>query len=82
MAYKAEYVVDLESELILAAEILPADRGDAQTLCESVVKAQENLQGAEIYAEIKKVAADRGYHSAETLELYRAVGLRTYVPEP
>ena len=45
LAYKAEHVVDLESELILAAEIRPATDGDAQTLVDSVVKAEENLAG-------------------------------------
>src|SRR3954471_5428934 len=32
LAYKAQHVVDLESELVLAAEVYPADRGDADTL--------------------------------------------------
>jgi len=82
LAYKAEHVVDLESDLILAAEIRPADQGDAQTLVDSVLKAQENLQQAEIETEIEEVAADKGYHSAGTIELCDALGLRTYIPEP
>jgi hypothetical protein len=72
----------LESELILAAEIRPADQGDSQTLVDSVLKAQENLQGAEIETEIEEAAADKGYHAAETIELADALGLRTYIPEP
>jgi hypothetical protein len=82
LAYKAEHVVDLESDLILAAEIRPADHGDSQTLCDSVMKAQENLQQAEIETEITEAAADKGYHSAGTIELCDALGLRTYIPEP
>jgi transposase len=82
LAYKAEHVVDLESDLILAAEIRPADHGDSQTLCDSVLKAQENLQGAEIETEIEEVAADKGYHSAGMIELCDSLGLRTYIPEP
>lgn len=82
LAYKAEHVVDLESELILAAEIRPATDGDAQTLVDGVVKAEENLAGAGIDVRIADVAADKGYHSAETLELCDALGLRTYIPEP
>lgn len=82
LAYKAEHVVDLESDLILAAEIRPADHGDSQTFCDSVLKAQENLQQAEIETEIEEAAADKGYHSAGTLELCEALGLRTYLPEP
>lgn len=82
LAYKAEHVVDLESDLILAAEIRPADHGDSQTMVDSVLKAQENLQQAESDAEIQEIAADKGYHSAGTIELCDALGLRTYLPEP
>ena len=82
LAYKAEHVVDLESDLILAAEIRPADHGDSQTMVDSVLKAQENLQQAEVETEIEEAAADKGYHSAGTIELCDALGLRTYVPEP
>ncbi len=82
LAYKAEHVVDLTSDLILAAEIRPADHGDSQTLCDSVMKAQENLQQAEIETQIEEVAADKGYHSAGTIELCDSLGLRTYIPEP
>ena len=39
LAYKAEHVVDLESDLILAAEIHPADHADTQTLVDSVLEA-------------------------------------------
>ena len=82
LAYKAEQVVDLESDLILAAEIRPADHGDSQTMVDSVLKAQENLQQAEIETQIEEIAADKGYHSAGTIELCDALGLRTYLPEP
>lgn len=82
LAYKAEHVVDLESEIILAAEILPADQGDAQTLVDSVVAAQDNLKAAKIDVEIEEVAADKGYHSAQSIELSDDLGMRTYVPEP
>jgi transposase len=46
LAYKAEHVVDLDTELVLAAEILPADAGDAETLVDSVVTAQGHLNAA------------------------------------
>ena len=82
LAYKAEHVVDLESDLILAAEIRPADQGDAQTMTDSVMQAQVNLQQAGSEQEIEEVAADKGYHAAGTLELCDALGMRTYIPEP
>ncbi|WP_422927450.1 transposase [Singulisphaera sp. PoT] len=43
LAYKAELVVDLESDLVLAAEIYKADQADTQTLVDSVVTAQGHV---------------------------------------
>jgi transposase len=84
LAYKAEHVVDLQTELILAAPVYPADQPDSATLLDSVVAAQANVMEAEsglalaelaaqpeaAVAEltaIEEVAADKGYHKAETL---------------
>lgn len=83
MAYKAEQVVDLETDLVLAATVYTADRGDTDTLAESVVQAQINVIKAESTADIQEVAADKGYHSAETVEtVSETLGVRTYIPEP
>lgn len=46
LAYKAEHVVDLESELVLAAEISRATHGDAETITDSLISAQVNLDAA------------------------------------
>ena len=46
LAYKAEHAVDLESEFIVAARILPATAGDAETLADTVVTAQCHLDSA------------------------------------
>jgi transposase len=81
LAYKAEHVVDLKSDLVLAAEVVPADRGDSQTMTDSVMQAQMNLQQAGSHQQIEEVAADKGYHAAGTLELCDALDLRTYIPE-
>ena len=82
MAYKAEHVVDLESELVLAAEIHPADRSDANTVAESVLAAQENLAAAECEQSIEEVAADKGYHRLDVLDDFAEADYRTYIPEP
>jgi transposase len=82
LAYKAEHVVDLDSDLILAAEIRYATEVDQQTLVDSVLKAEENLEAVGCEQSIEEVAADKGYHSADTLELCQSMGLRTYIPEP
>ena len=81
LAYKAEHVVDLDSNLILAAEIYHADEGDATTLWPSVATAQLNLLRAGSKTEIENVAADKGYHKAQTLAECKGAGWRTYIPE-
>jgi transposase len=82
LAYKAEHVVDLKTDLIVAAEIRPATDGDAQTLADSVMKAQENLSAIGHQQRIEEVIADKGYHSADALELCQHLDVRTYIPEP
>jgi len=82
LAYKAEHVVDLDSDLILAAEIRPTTDADTQTLADSVLKAEENLQAIGAELSIEEVVADKGYHAAVALELCDSLDLRTYIPEP
>jgi transposase len=81
LAYKAEHVVDLESNLVLAAEVYPADRADSATLRDSLLSAQVNLARADSAAAVAEAAADKGYHKAEALADCAEVGVRTYVPE-
>jgi hypothetical protein len=82
LAYKAEHVVDLQTEVVLAASIRPADEADVDTMVDSVIEAQTNLWEAGIDVEIEEAAADKGYHATDTLELADALGIRTYIPEP
>jgi transposase len=87
LAYKAEHVVDLETDVVLAAEVYRADDADVDTLVDSVMQAQVNTDSATeragcAGAEVEEVAADKGYHAAKALELADALGLRTYIPEP
>jgi len=81
LAYKAEHVVDLKTELVLAAEVYPADQADSATLTTSVATAEVNLARADSAAEIEEVAADKGYHKLETLAEFAAAECRTYIPE-
>ena len=83
LAYKAEHVVDLESEMIVAAEIYHADQADTQTLEDSLQQAQTNLALAGSDVQIRDAAADKGYHANETLtEISENTSYRTYIPEP
>lgn len=81
LAYKAEHVVDLDSDLVLAAEVHPADQSDSATLQPSVATAQLNLLRAGSEQAIEEVVADKGYHKLETLAETAEAGYRTYIPE-
>jgi hypothetical protein len=82
LAYKAEHVVDLDSEFLLAVTVHGGDAADTQTLCDSLVTAQENVQEAGSDVEIREAVADKGYHAAATIELCDDLNFRTYIPEP
>ena len=83
LAYKAEHVVDLETEMIVAAEIYPADQGDTRTLEDSLNQAQTNLREAGSETQIQDAVADKGYHTNEQLTaLQQHTSIRTYIPEP
>ena len=81
LGYKAEHVVDLESEYVLGATVYDGTEGDAATLVRSLAAAQTMLVKAGSHAEIQEAAADKGYHANQTLADCEAIGVRTYIPE-
>jgi hypothetical protein len=82
LAYKAEHVIDLKTELVLAVPIYHADAGDTDTLVDSVMEAQTNLNETGLEVEIEEAVGDKGYHATDTLELADSLNIRTYIPEP
>ena len=81
LAYKAEHTVDLETDLVLSAEVHRADRGDPETLLEAVIGAQLNMMLSQSEAVIQDAAADKGYHSTENVAVLEGLSVRTYIPE-
>ena len=81
LAYKVEHVIDLDTEVVLAASIYPADYSDVDTMVDSVVDARVHLTEAGVDVEIKEAVADKGYHATDTIELAESLDLRTYIPE-
>lgn len=83
LAYKAEHAVDLDTELILAAEIYHADQSDQDTIEASMGSAEDNLIRGEVDAVPKEAVGDKGYYKTETLtDLEFSQGYRTYIAEP
>jgi transposase len=81
LAYKAEHAVDLKTEMIVAAQVYPADRADSDTLLATLAVAQENLRDAGSQQNIHETVADKGYHKADTLADCVEAQIRTYIPE-
>ena len=83
LKYKAENAVDLETEIIVAAEVYRGDCADTLTIEDTVVAAQTHHNEAETDCEIEEVVADKGYHSEDSLDrLQNESHRRTYIPEP
>lgn len=82
LAYKAENTVDLDTDLVLSANVYHGDHADNDSLTISLVTAQKNLIECGSEAAIEEVVADKGYHKAETLADLDAIGVSSYVPEP
>lgn len=82
LAYKAEHVVDVDSELVVAAAVYRADQSDQATLVDSIWEAQVNMVLAGSEQEIEEAVADKGYHKAQTLADCESCNRRTYIPEP
>jgi transposase len=78
LAYKAEHVVDLETELVLAARVYPADQPDSATLLESVVAAQVNVLEAESGLTLEELAVQPEAAVAEVTALEEAAADKGY----
>jgi transposase len=82
-AYKAEHPVDVESDLIVAAEIDHASDPDTDTVLVTTRVARETLEAVDNERTGEELLGDKGYHKAETIDpIERELGMRTYIPEP
>ena len=96
LGYKAEHVVDMDSGVVVAAEIHAADQGDTATIEATLETARKNIEAAKNGADkddsdedppaptskTVTVVADKGYHKAELLKTLKRQGYRTYVAVP
>lgn len=92
LAHKAEHAVDMETGAIVAVTLQPADRGDTDSLWNTLYEAVGNLrevaddpatadciEGEQI---VEEVVADKGYHSNDTCRDVGGLSIRTYISEP
>lgn len=82
LAHKAENAVDMETAVVVSANIFPADRGDTQTLVETIEQSEENLRAVDSEKTVVSLVTDKGYHKASLInDLYWNEGITTYIPE-
>ena len=83
LAYKAEHAVDLETDMIVAAEIYHGTQADTRTLEDTVHTAQSNLQESGSPVDVEDVVVDKGYYSADVLGTFaEQTTYRPYIAEP
>jgi len=83
LAHKAEHVTDLDTTAIVGVTVQPADRGDTQSVYETLEEATEQVKAAlPDEGGVTEVVLDKGYHSNDVLADLTELDLRTYVSEP
>ena len=91
LAHKAEHAVDLKTGAIVSVTLQPANRGDCDSIDETLDVTVEALAAVGLDEEagehlsehvLAETVTDKGYHSNRTLKEQRELGIRTYCSEP
>lgn len=91
LAHKGENAVDMDTGAVVAVTLQPADRGDCQSLGETLdataealaaVATDENVDEHLSEHLLAETVTDKGYHSNQTMTEQQALGIRTYCSEP
>ena len=91
LAHKAAQAVDLDTGAVVSVQLTGADRGDTQTLGDTLTAATGKLAEVRDDADCEdalaspigqELVADKGYHSNDTCRDCAEVGMRTYISEP
>ncbi len=77
--------MDLDTGVVVAAEMHPADRGDTVTLPDTLESAAQHLAAVEAVPSAEapaELVADKGYHSRDTLKSLDDGPWKTCIAEP
>ena len=67
----------------MAVTIQPADKGDTETVKQTLITAAENIETVSPQSDaIRELVTDKGYPSNELLKDLRVLGIRSYIAEP
>jgi transposase len=85
LAYKPEHAVDLDTGVIVAAALHPADEGDTTTIEGTLTATEKNLaqvSAAPTQDKPGELVADKGYHSRAVLKDLDGGAWKTRIAEP
>ena len=85
LAYKPEHAVDLDTGVVVAAPIHPADQGDTTTLSPTLEVAERNLAEVGLAPSEDEpcvLVADKGYHARGHLKALEGGVWKTRIAEP
>jgi transposase len=85
LAYKPEHAVDLDTGVIVAATLHPADQGDTTTIAGTLIAAEthlEQISAAPTTENPRELVADKGYHSRAVLKDLDGGAWKTRIAEP
>src|SRR6476646_7048560 len=85
LAYKPEHAVDLDTGVIVAAALHPADNGDTTTIAGTLSAAEKNLaqiNAAPTSDKPSELVTDKGYHSRALLKELDGGAWKTRIAEP
>jgi hypothetical protein len=85
LAYKPEHAVDLDTGVIVAVTLHPADNGDTTTIEGTLAAAETNLTqvgAAPMKDKPSELVADKGYHSRAVLKDLDGGAWKTRIAEP
>jgi hypothetical protein len=83
--YKPEHAVDLDTGVVVAAELHLADEGYTTTLAGTLRSAEAKLASVDAAPSVDQPSeciADKGYHSCEQLKSLKGGAPKTRIAEP
>ena len=81
LIYKPENSVDMDSGVIIQAQLAAADKADSVDLAQRIDSVQQCLERLDPTNKIKAVVADGNYHSLANLCALQKVGLKVVIAE-
>jgi transposase len=81
LIYKPENSVDMESGVIVQAQLVAADQSDSVDLPQRISSTQECLERLEVEKKIRAVVADNNYHSLANVCALQQAGLKVVIAD-